>query len=152
MVNNSPQPVSPDEVILGYDVREAMYCHLLCGLKKYKEIECIGSLFLFGVAEAFRLLEDVWEELVEDLKAGTVSKTRVVDPDIRRAVEILLDGPDLEVAERVEDECSKGQWEGIVHKLWPNAKYVKGILTGAMKPYIPVVQRLLGPSLPLVGC
>eukprot|EP00246_Nothoceros_aenigmaticus_P007647 TRINITY_DN2160_c0_g1_i5.p1 TRINITY_DN2160_c0_g1~~TRINITY_DN2160_c0_g1_i5.p1 ORF type:complete len:232 (-),score=29.15 TRINITY_DN2160_c0_g1_i5:72-767(-) len=144
-------PVSPDEVILGRNIRESMYCHVLCALKRYREVESITSQFLFGVAEGFRLLEELWNELVEDLRAGTVSRKRVVDPTIREAMDKFLNGPDLEVASKVEEECGKVQWDGIVHRLWPNARYVKGVATGAMKPYVPLVLRFLGPDLPLVS-
>lgn len=151
VVSPLPTALSPDEVILGENIREATYCHLLCGLKAYKKVQAISTIFLYRLTEAFRLLETWWQELAQDLRTGTVSVKQVSEKDVRLAVEQFLAGPDPEAAERVEAECGSGDWEGIALRLWPNAKYVQAIITGAMQPYVSKMQRYAGPGLPLVS-
>lgn len=50
---------TPDAVVLGYDVPQQMYCHLLCGLYRCQDVETIGAIFAYMLVEPFRLLEHV---------------------------------------------------------------------------------------------
>lgn len=48
--------------------------------------------------------------------------------------------PDPDLANIIESECSKENWERIVTRIWPNVKYLEVIVTGAMAQYIPVLD------------
>ena len=146
--NNWPNSTSPIDVVLGPNVRESMYCHLLCGLIRAEEVRVISSIFAYGITEAFRLLEEVWEELCIDIQTGTLSKSRVTDASVREAMETLL-WPNPQLSQKVRAECEKG-WSGIIKRLWPNVKYIFTILTGSMEPYVPYLKNYAG-EIPLVS-
>ena len=46
---------------------------------------------------------------------------RVADPSVREAVAAIL-LPDLELARFLHAECSRGDWAGIITRVWPNAE------------------------------
>lgn len=144
---NLPQWTSPMGVVLGPDLRQSMYCHLLCGLLQSTEVTVISSFLAYGITEAFRMLEEVWKELSNDIRLGTLSD-RVTDEFVRADVLKLLH-PDPQLADKVEAECAKNCWFGIIGRLWPNVEYVHSIVTGAMEPYVPYLRHYAG-NLPLV--
>ena len=135
-------------VVLGPNVRESMYCHLLCGLIQANEVGVISSVFAYGITEAFRMLEEVWEELCIDIRSGTLSKSRVTDASVRESVTTTLLLPNPQLSRKVRDECEKG-WFGIIKRLWPNVKYIHAISTGSMEPYVPYLKNYAG-EIPLV--
>lgn len=145
---------SPPEVILtGGDHKQATYCHLLLGLHHSDAVEFLTSTFAYSVVQALAALEDLWHDLVTDLRCGSVSWTRVASPKVRRAVLEALGGPNPALAATVERRCRELQakgWRGAVPALWPNVKYVYSILTGSMLPYVPKLRYYAGKT-PLVG-
>ncbi|KAJ8425126.1 hypothetical protein Cgig2_011092 [Carnegiea gigantea] len=58
--------------------------------------------------------------------------------------------PDPELAGFIDHACSEGKWEGIIKKIWPNAKYLSVIVTGAMAQNIPTLDYYSG-GLPKVS-
>ncbi|MCO5604007.1 hypothetical protein L7F22_058164 [Adiantum nelumboides] len=141
-----PQWTSPLGVVLGPNVRQSMYCHLLCGLLQAEEVTVISSFLAYGITEAFRFFEDVWEELCNDIATGTLS-CRITDDSVRGAtLERLQRDPQL--AEKVHSECVKG-WSGIIKRLWPNVIYINTIVTGSMEPYVPYLKNY-GEDVPIV--
>eukprot|EP01018_Ginkgo_biloba_P015012 Gb_14667 [translate_table: standard] len=140
---------SPEEVILGSDSQQSMYCHFLCGLLYSNEVEFVTSTFAYSIVEAFRMLEQVWEELCNDIKEGTLSQ-RITITSMREAMsKILVSNPEL--AEAIHEKTSKLEnWHGVIEQLWPNAKYVYSIMTGAMEPYLKKLRHYAG-SLPLLS-
>ncbi|ERM98778.1 hypothetical protein AMTRI_Chr01g108100 [Amborella trichopoda] len=145
------QCCSPDEVIFGPDFQQALYCHLLCGLVFSNEIQYVASTFAHSLVHAFRTFEQLWEELCMDIREGEISN-RITVPSIRTAVSKLLKA-DPQLANSIYDKCSKlksNDWYGLIPELWPNAKYLYGIMTGAMEPYLKKLRHYAG-SLPLVS-
>ncbi|KAJ7518084.1 hypothetical protein O6H91_21G054500 [Diphasiastrum complanatum] len=140
---------SPDEIILGYDVRESMYCHLVCGLIRRDNVEFISSTFAFGLIEALRMLEEAWQEICADIRNGVLS-TRIKDAELRSSVQSFLNPANPELAEIIEKECRAQSWAGILERLWPTAKFVFTVVTGAMLPYAPALRDYAG-NLPIVG-
>ncbi|CAN6444312.1 unnamed protein product [Victoria cruziana] len=143
------QSCSPDEVIFGADYKQSLYCHLLCGLIYSDEVQFITSTFAHGIVHAFRTFEQVWEELCEDIKEGVLS-SQITIPSMRTAVsKILKPRPDL--AATIRRKCSSlNNWYGLVPQLWPNAKYIYGIMTGSMEPYLKKLRHYAG-DLPLLS-
>ncbi|KAI5077337.1 hypothetical protein GOP47_0007161 [Adiantum capillus-veneris] len=141
-----PQWTSPLGVVLGPNVRQSMYCHLLCGLLQAPEVTVISSFLAYGITEALRFLEDVWEELCSDISSGTLSH-RITDNSVRAATSKFLQR-DPQLAEKVHFECVKG-WSGIIKRLWPNVIYINTIVTGAMEPYVPYLKSYAG-DIPIV--
>ncbi|VAH59056.1 unnamed protein product [Triticum turgidum subsp. durum] len=145
------QCCSPDEVIFGADFAQSLYCHLLCGLLAAGEVQMVSATFAHSVVLAFQTFERVWEELCADIRRGALSPTRVTSPAVRQAVSALLAGPNPELADAVARRCAGlSNWYGVIPALWPNAKYVYGIMTGSMEHYVKKLRHYAG-GLPLVA-
>ncbi|KAJ8485926.1 hypothetical protein OPV22_018411 [Ensete ventricosum] len=143
------QCTSPDEVIFGPDFQQSLYCHLLCGLIHSNEVQIISSTFSHSMVHAFRTLEQVWKELCMDIREGVLS-SRITVPSIRSAVSKLLI-PNPSLADSIYNKCVRlSNWYGVIPELWPNAKYVYGIMTGSMEPYLKKLRHYAG-SLPLMS-
>ena len=139
---------SPDDVTFSPDFQQTLYCHLLCGLLFREEVQLVSSTFAHSIVNAFRTFEQVWEELVTDIKEGVLSN-RVTHPSIRTAMSKLLK-PNPELANLIHKKCiGLSNWYGLIPELFPNAKYVLGIMTGAMEPYLKKLKHYAG-EVPLV--
>jgi len=134
---------SPTAAILCTDSFQSMYSQMLCGLVARTEVLRVGAVFASGLLRAIRFLQLHWKELAHDLRTGTLS-ARVVEPSIRDAVAEVLTKPDAGLADLVEAECGKDNWEGIITRVWPNTKYLDVIVTGAMAQYIPTLKYYSG--------
>ncbi|KAL9382662.1 hypothetical protein Peur_025697 [Populus x canadensis] len=136
---------SPPEVISGGDYKQSTYCHLLLGLYFGDQVEFITSTFAYSIVQAFRAFEDVWREICDDIKQGTLSE-RVTLPKMRKAVLAII-SPNPSLASRIEESCKELEtlnWLGLITKLWPNAKYVYSIMTGSMQPYFKKLRHYAG--------
>ncbi|KAJ0914368.1 putative GH3 family protein [Helianthus annuus] len=140
---------SPDEVIFGPDFHQSLYCHLLCGLIFRDEIQVISSTFAHSIVHSFRSFELVWEELCSNIKTGTLS-TRITVPTIRTAMAKILK-PNPELAYKIHEKClSLSNWYGLIEELFPNMKYIYGIMTGSMEPYLKKLRHYAG-GIPLLS-
>jgi jasmonic acid-amino synthetase len=141
---------SPDEVIFGSDFSQSLYCHFLCGLLQRDQITLISSTFAHSIVHSFRTFESLWEDLEADIRSGHVSAARVPSPAVRAAVSRLVPGPDPALADLVRKICSGlSNWYGLVPELFPNVKYIYGIMTGSMEPYLKTLRHYAG-DVPLV--
>ncbi|KAJ1434583.1 GH3 family [Sesbania bispinosa] len=142
---------SPYEVISGGDYKQSTYCHLLLGLFFSDHVEFISSAFVYGIVQAFRSFEDLWKEICNDIRHGTLSST-IKLPKMREAVlGIISSNPSL--ASKLEAACKELElvdWFGLVPKLWPNAKFIYSIMTGSMQPYLKKLRHYAN-GLPLVS-
>ncbi|XP_060213340.1 jasmonoyl--L-amino acid synthetase JAR4 [Lycium barbarum] len=140
---------SPDEVIFGPDFHQSLYCHLLCGLIFRNEVQVVSSTFAHSIVHAFRKFEQVWQELVTNIREGVLS-SRVTVPSIRSAMSKLLK-PDPELADAVYNKCIRlSSWYGLIPELFPNTRYIYGIMTGSMEPYLKKLRHYAG-ELPLLS-
>ncbi|XP_027347018.1 indole-3-acetic acid-amido synthetase GH3.10-like isoform X2 [Abrus precatorius] len=142
---------SPEEVISGGDYMQSTYCHLLLGLFFSDQVEFITSAFVYSIVQAFCSFEELWSEICNDIRDGTLS-SRIKSPKMRRAVlDIISPNPNLGL--KIEAACQVLQvvdWFGLIPKLWPNAKYVYSIMTGSMQPYLKKLRHYAS-GLPLVS-
>ncbi|XP_061363348.1 jasmonoyl--L-amino acid synthetase JAR4-like isoform X2 [Gastrolobium bilobum] len=142
------QCCSPDEVIFGPDFYQSLYCHLLCGLIFREEVQLVSSTFAHSIVHAFRTFEQVWEDLCNDIREGVLT-SRVTVPSIRMAMSKLLQ-PNPELANLIYRKCmGLSNWYGLIPEIFPNAKYVYGIMTGSMEPYLKKLRHYAG-ELPLL--
>ncbi|KAK6777321.1 hypothetical protein RDI58_024038 [Solanum bulbocastanum] len=140
---------SPDEVIFGPDFQQSLYCHLLCGLIFRDEVQVVSSTFAHSIVHSFQTFEQVWEALVVDIRKGVLS-SRITVPSIRLAMSKLLK-PDPELADTIYSKCSSlSNWYGLIPELFPNTKYIYGIMTGSMEPYLKKLRHYAG-ELPLLS-
>ncbi|CAH2036163.1 unnamed protein product [Thlaspi arvense] len=141
---------SPDEVMLGSDTKQNLYCHLLCGLVQRDEVVRIGSIFASGLVRAIKVLEDSWKELCSNIQSGSLSEW-ITDSGCRNSVFMVLGGqPRPELSDKIETICSQKSWKGILTILWPQVKYIDAILTGSMAKYVPTLKYYCS-DLPLVS-
>ncbi|TYH43142.1 hypothetical protein ES332_D11G107900v1 [Gossypium tomentosum] len=140
---------SPDEVIVGPDFHQSLYCHLLCGLIFHEEIQLVSSTFAHSIVLAFRNFEQVWEELCDDIREGVLT-SRITFPSVRSAMAKLLK-PNPELADLIEKKCSRlSNWYGLIPELFPNVKYIYGIMTGSMEPYLKKLRHYAA-DVPLIS-
>ncbi|PPS19803.1 hypothetical protein GOBAR_AA00767 [Gossypium barbadense] len=143
------QCCSPDEVIFGPDFRQSLYCHLLCGLIFREEIQLVSSTFAHSIVHAFRTLEQVWEELCVDIREGILT-SRITFPSVRSAMAKLLK-PNPELADLIHRKISGlSNWYGLIPELFPNVKYIYGIMTGSMEHYLKKLRHYAG-DVPLIS-
>lgn len=148
MKETQSQCCSPDEVIFGPDFHQSLYCHLLCGLIFRDEVQFVFSTFAHSIVHAFRTFEAEWKELCSNIRDGVLSD-RVTSPSVRAAMLSLLT-PNPELADLISEKCMRlTNWYGLIPALFPDAKYVYGIMTGSMEPYLKKLRHYAG-MLPLV--
>uniref|UniRef100_A0A0E0EDW2 Uncharacterized protein n=1 Tax=Oryza meridionalis TaxID=40149 RepID=A0A0E0EDW2_9ORYZ len=133
---------SPTAAILCADAFQSMYAQMVCGLCQRNDVLRLGAVFASGLLRAIRFLQLNWEQLADDIESGELTP-RVTDPSVREAVAAIL-RPDPELAKLIRAECSKGDWAGIITRVWPNTKYLDVIVTGAMAQYIPTLEFYSG--------
>lgn len=140
---------SPIETIHCSDYYQSKYSQLLCGLCQRKQVLRIGAAFAIGFIQVIRFLENHWPLLCNDIRTGTLNP-KITDPSVREAVMKILKRPDPQLADCIEAECDRSSWQGVIPRLWPNAKYIDTINTGSMSQYIPTLNYY-GDGLPLVS-
>lgn len=107
------------------------------------------SSFAHSIVHAFRTFEKVWEKLCSDIRDGVLSSL-ITDHSIRLAMSKLLK-PNPDLADRITRKClGLSNWYGLIPEIFPNAKYVYGIMTGSMEPYLKKLRHYAG-SLPLMS-
>ncbi|XP_015646038.1 LOW QUALITY PROTEIN: putative indole-3-acetic acid-amido synthetase GH3.10 [Oryza sativa Japonica Group] len=139
---------SPMAAILCEDASQSMYAQMLCGLCQRHDVLRVGAVFAAALVRAIRFLQLNWAQLAADIETGELNP-RVTDPSVREAVAVIL-RPDAELAEFIRTECSRGDWTGIVTRLWPKTKCLNVVVTGVMAQYIPTLQYYSG-GLPIVS-
>ncbi|XP_061337596.1 indole-3-acetic acid-amido synthetase GH3.10-like [Gastrolobium bilobum] len=143
---------SPYDVICGGDYKQSTYCHLLLGLFFSDHVEFISSAFVYGIVQAFCSFEELWRDICNDIRDGTLNSRIIKLPKMRDAVlGVISSNPSL--ASKLETACQELElvgWFGLIPKLWPNAKYICSIMTGSMQPYLKKLRHYAN-GLPLVS-
>lgn len=146
------QSCSPDEVISSPDFNQALYCHLLCGVIFYDEVQFVSSAFAYCIVQGLRTFEEIWQELCTDIRNGTLSN-KISIQNIRDTMSKLLK-PNPELADLIHKKCSglaKSNWYGLVPTLFPNVKYISGVMTGSMEPFLKKLRHYVADKLPLLN-
>ncbi|KAG4119763.1 hypothetical protein ERO13_D11G100400v2 [Gossypium hirsutum] len=111
--------------------------------------ELVSSSFAYSIVLAFRTFEQVWEELCDDIREGVLT-SRITFPPVRSAMAKLLK-PNPELADMIEKKCSGlNNWYGLIPELFPNVKYIYGIMTGCMEPYLKKLRHYAA-DVPLIS-
>ncbi|PHU17859.1 putative indole-3-acetic acid-amido synthetase GH3.5 [Capsicum chinense] len=83
------------------------------------------------------------------MREGVLS-SRVTVPSIRAAMSKLLK-PDPELADTIYYKCIRlSNWYGLIPEIFPNTRYIYGIMTGSMEPYLKKLRHYSG-ELPLIS-
>ncbi|KAF3432020.1 hypothetical protein FNV43_RR26759 [Rhamnella rubrinervis] len=113
--------------------------------------EFISSTFAQNIVLAFKTFEQVWEELCYDIRTGVLS-SRITVLDVRSAMTKLMIRPNPELADLIYKKC-KGlskSWYGLIPEVFPNVKYIYGVMTGSMEHYLKKLKHYAG-VVPLVS-
>ncbi|XVE50225.1 hypothetical protein DITRI_Ditri01bG0144700 [Diplodiscus trichospermus] len=130
------------------DTKQSLYCQLLVGLIQRDKVVTVGSFFATTVLRAIKFLEDYWKDLCSNIKTGEISDW-VTDSGCRNALSSIMK-PDPELSNSIQNVCCCKSREGIIRKLWPKAKFICAITTGAMSQYTEALEFYSG-GLPLVS-
>ncbi|XP_022541162.2 GH3 domain-containing protein [Astyanax mexicanus] len=125
--------------------RDALYLHLLFALKD-PHVGTIESNFCSSVFYAFRALEERWEELVDDVEVGGISRTLELDGQVRLALEKLL-RPDPGRASELRAQFSEG-FQGIALRVWPHLHLVLAVDSGSNHIYGDLLRQHYCKDLP----
>ncbi|KAI5102879.1 GH3 domain-containing protein isoform X1, partial [Silurus meridionalis] len=123
---------SPAAVLQVQNERDVLYLHLLFALKD-RHVGILESSFSFLVLDAFRLLEERWEELVDDVESGRISSRLLLDARIRSELERRLQADPVRGAE-LKTAVTEG-FGGIALKLWPRLHLIHTIDSGPHQIY-----------------
>jgi hypothetical protein len=118
---------TPVEVMnLGKSV-DTLYLHLLFALRE-RNLMYINGIFISSVLDMFRYLEKHFEELVKDIRKGTINRNLGLgEADRKRLLKKV--SPDAGRADFLEQEFKKG-FKGIARRIWPKLIYIASV-TGA---------------------
>ncbi|XP_027155439.1 probable indole-3-acetic acid-amido synthetase GH3.1 [Coffea eugenioides] len=127
------QYTSPYESVLCTDYVQSMYVQLLCGLYQRKQINRVGASLASALLRVIKFFELNWQDLVHDIRVGSLNPKITYEPLRECMARIMKSDPEL--ADFLTSECSGENWEGIIQRIWPNAKYLETLITGSMIQY-----------------
>ncbi|XP_072025045.1 uncharacterized protein [Amphiura filiformis] len=129
---------------------EAHYLTLLFGLRD-PDIGCLFGPFSSQIHKAMSKVEyHWWEQLVHDIKTGTIDKNLKISTEVREACEKAL-FPEPERAAELRREFENG-FDGIMRRIWPHMNYMIGVntaeftkeLEGKYAKGVPIVSIAFG--------
>ena len=143
VVKIKPYPfTSPPDVFALTDVRSAIYLHAFYGLKN-PNILFITTTFVTALLNFFRCIEQHWQQIVKDIRLGTLSNENfVIEQEVKQCLLQHLQ-PDSERANQLLHIFQEG-FEGIAPRLWRNLQYTKCLAGGTFSIYVDKCQRALG--------
>ncbi|MDP4160957.1 MAG: GH3 auxin-responsive promoter family protein, partial [Bacillota bacterium] len=132
---------TPMEVLALPDQKEANYLHLLFALKD-RDLAYIMAPFASGVIQLLGVLEERYQELVEDIKKGSISSKLNLAPEIRAGLEARV-APDPQRARELECAYQRGMAQ-IVPRIWPKISHVSCVAGGSFSVYEPKLKFYTG--------
>lgn len=132
----------------GYEITsgaEALYVHLLFALKD-RSLGILEASFASVLYYTFALLQQQWEQLVEDIRLGRVNPALTVADDIRLRLNAQLK-PDPRRAYELAVEFGSG-FRGIARRVWPHLNLVLVVDSGANELYGSNLQRFYCEGVP----
>ncbi|XP_002961747.2 putative indole-3-acetic acid-amido synthetase GH3.9 [Selaginella moellendorffii] len=145
---------TPYEMIIsGSNWRELTYCHLLCALIQRDAVEQIDASFAYIISEALKILQSDWQDICKDIRTGSLSSGKVTHPKLQEAFATFLVNKEniAGTADAIAKICSRESWSGILSLLFPGAKLVSAVVTGAMAHFVPELRDYAGGKLPISG-
>ncbi|KAL0793707.1 hypothetical protein Bca101_065084 [Brassica carinata] len=103
------------------------------------EVVIVAASFASSLVGAITFLESYWKEMCSNIRSGHVSRW-ITNLSCRDAVTNILGGGHSELADKIEEECNKESWKGIIPRLWPNVKSIQSIATGQNSQNIPMLE------------
>ncbi|XP_060704966.1 GH3 domain-containing protein [Hemiscyllium ocellatum] len=142
VVSNFPSPMTSTLKLTmystpaaGFEIAtepEALYIHLLFALKD-RTLGMLEANFASTVYHTFALLQNKWEQLIEDIRLGQVNPKLKITNDIRLKLEAQLK-PDPQRASELAAEFEVG-FLGIASRVWPHLNLVLSVDSGSNELY-----------------
>ena len=124
---------SPDEAVFTKPGTDTRYLHARFAIEE-RDIRDISSVFITGVLDLMRYVEDNWELLVRDIEQGTIDASIQMPVDVRAGLEARIKpNPERAAELRAIFEC--GFDEPITQAMWPNLLVVRSVAGGGFAPY-----------------
>lgn len=133
---------SPREVFWITDNKTAAYLHAFYGLAN-SNIVYMNSTFANSVLDFFRCIETHWQQMVEDIRLGTISNNSLqINPDVKQK---LLDQlqPNPKRANELLHIFQDGL-ENMAIRVWPKLQYIRCLAGGTFSIYVEKCQRYIG--------
>ncbi|WP_456035335.1 GH3 auxin-responsive promoter family protein [Senegalimassilia anaerobia] len=133
---------SPDEAVFTKPGTDTRYLHARFAIEE-RDIRDISSVFITGVLDLMRYVEDNWELLVRDIEQGTIDASIQMPVDVRAGLEARIKpNPERAAELRAIFEC--GFDEPITPAMWPNLLVVRSVAGGGFAPYTQRLRRFIG--------
>ncbi|MCC7489603.1 MAG: GH3 auxin-responsive promoter family protein [Gammaproteobacteria bacterium] len=132
---------SPEAVFAVQDPAAMLYLHALFGLAD-RDAMYISTPFAPQLTAWFRLLDQHRDELVDNLRSGTIPSWLKLTAEERGAV-LRVCGSRPQRAAEVERVLADGM-EGMARRLWPGMKYFRTVTSGSFALSVPRLRQLAG--------
>ena len=133
---------SPDEAVFTNPGTDTRYLHARFAIEE-RDIRDISSVFITGVLDLMRYVEDNWELLVRDIEQGTIDASIQMPVDVRAGLEARIKpNPERAAELRAIFEC--GFDEPITPAMWPNLLVIRSVAGGGFAPYTQRLRRFIG--------
>ena len=133
---------SPDEAVFTKPGTDTRYLHARFAIEE-RDIRDISSVFITGVLDLMRYVEDNWELLVRDIEQGTIDASIQMPVDVRAGLEARIKpNPERAAELRAIFEC--GFDEPITPAMWPNLLVISSVAGGGFAPYTQRLRRFIG--------
>ncbi len=139
--------LSPKEVIWSDPGQDNLYLHLRFGLACEKVSE-MNAAYVTVLLELMRYLEANWQELVQDIREGTINEKVSLSFQKREKLIASIE-PDPERADALEKEFKKGFEDPILPRIWKKLSLVSAACGASFAPYLKQLQRYTGNDLPV---
>ena len=133
---------SPDEAVFTKPGTDTRYLHARFAIEE-RDIRDISSVFITGVLDLMRYIEDSWELLVRDIECGTIDPSIQMPADVRAALEARIK-PNPERAAELRAIFERGFDEPITPVMWPNLLVIRSVAGGGFAPYTQRLRRFIG--------
>ena len=133
---------SPDEAVFTKPGTDTRYLHARFAIEE-RDIRDISSVFITGVLDLMRYVEDNWELLVRDIEQGAIDASIQMPADVRAGLEARIK-PNPERAAELRAIFERGFDEPITPAMWPNLLVVRSVAGGGFAPYTQRLRRFIG--------
>ncbi len=135
---------SPDEAVFAKPGTDTRYLHARFAIEE-SDIRDISVVFITGILDLMRYIEDNWELLVRDIEQGTIDASIQMDDDVRAGLLARIE-PNPARAAELRAIFEQGFDKPVATSMWPNLTVVRSVAGGGFTPYTQRLRRFIGPD------
>ena len=133
---------SPPELMRITEKMDTKYLKTLFALAEH-DLLYIAGAYMSTYVEIIRLIREKWEQLVEDIRTGTISKDVQVSDEMRAKLEKRLHA-DPKRAGELRREFEKGFDTPIIPRIWKSCSFISGIGSADFSIYVGEMRKYAG--------